>query len=304
MAPPIDVRRIGHATFATPDMARAEENYTNVLGLVVTEREQGAVYLACPGDYHSVVLRPGERGDCFRLSLQLSPDADLNAVEAALRAAGLNPERRRDSEPNLPDLVSVLDPAGIEVNLFRGRFPMRRDGARGIVPRKLGHTAFFVPDIQKSTAFYTEMLGFRVSDWIGDFFVFLRCGPDHHTVNFLGAPKRGMHHIAFELQDWNHVKTACDFLDKVEIPLVWGPGRHGPGHNIYTYHLNPDAITVEMFTDLDTMSDESAGFFDQRPWHRDVPLYPKVWPPGLRTTNFWGIPRPQAVAMTEGKQHS
>ena len=43
-----------------------------------------------------------------------------------------------------------------------------------------------------------------------------------------------------------------------------GPGRHGPGHNVYTYHRNPDDQIVEMFTELDKMLDESLGYFEPK----------------------------------------
>jgi catechol 2,3-dioxygenase-like lactoylglutathione lyase family enzyme len=293
----IGVRRIGHATFETPDLARMIDYYVDVLGLTLVAKDSGAAYLACPGDYHSVVLRQGNAAaTCRTVSLQLAPDADIAALEAHLRAHGLHPTRHSDAQPNVPVLLSVTDPAGLELNIFRAHEPVARDRTpQGVIPRKLGHTAFFVPDPQASTAWYETMLGFRVSDWIGDFFVFLRCGPDHHTMNFLRGPAQKMHHIAFELNDWHHVKDTCDLLDRHDLPLSWGPGRHGPGSNIYTYHTNPDGITVELFCELDVMSDESLGYFDARPWHKDHPQRPKVWTPGTPTTNFWGIPRPDAI---------
>ena len=74
-----------------------------------------------------------------------------------------------------------------------------------------------------------------------------------------------MHHIAFELKDWAHIQAACDFLGLNKMPLIWGPGRHGPGHNIYTYHRNPDDQIVEMFTELDKMLDEVARLFRSPP---------------------------------------
>jgi len=161
-----------------------------------------------------------------------------------------------------------------------------------IGPRKLGHVAFKVADVQKATDFFTDILGFRVSDWMGDFFSFLRCGPDHHTVNFLRNPNEKMHHIAFELADIGAIQRACDFLGRRRIALIWGPGRHGPGHNVFTYHYDPDGQIVELFTEIDQMSDESQGFFDPRPWHEDSPQRPKVWEPGLFTSNIWGVPSP------------
>ena len=121
------------------------------------------------------------------------------------------------------------------------------------------------------------MLGFRVSDWVEDFFSFLRCGPDHHTVNFLTGKKTQMHHIAFEVKDFAQIQNACELFGQKSIPIIWGPLRHGPGHNVSTYHHNPDNHVVEFYTELDQMKDEELGYFEPRPWHHDTPQRPKVW---------------------------
>ena len=65
----------------------------------------------------------------------------------------------------------------------------------------------FVQDVQATCDFYERVLGFKVSDWNGDFFVFMRCNPDHHTVNFVRGKTTRMHHIAFELNR----KSETDF---------------------------------------------------------------------------------------------
>jgi hypothetical protein len=61
------------------------------------------------------------------------------------------------------------------------------------------------------------------SDWIEDGFVFVRCGPDHHTINFVRGKRTIMHHIAFELKDAAQIVSACDFLGRRNIKLTWGP---------------------------------------------------------------------------------
>jgi hypothetical protein len=66
------------------------------------------------------------------------------------------------------------------------------------------------------------VLGFRVSDWFGEIFSFLRCGPDYHTVNLLESKQIRMNHIAFELRDWSHLQTACDFLSQHGYTLILG----------------------------------------------------------------------------------
>lgn len=291
----MSVKQIGHATFETPDMERAIAYYTQYLGLTEVQRDGKNSYLACPSDFHSVVLTEGSAPAVTKLTLQLAPDADIDAFAAKTEKMGVPVRRSADAAPNTPVTLSVTDPSGLDVDLITTRpVTEARPKNHGVTPRKLGHTAFFTPDIQATVKFYTEVLDFRVSDWIGDFFVFMRCNPDHHTVNFLSGPKRGLHHIAFELNDWTHVKQACDLLSDHNLDLIWGPGRHGPGHNIYTYHINPDGFTIEMFTELDTMSNEENGYFDPRPWHKDKPQRPKIWDPtAIQSRNFWGLSKPE-----------
>ncbi len=167
---------------------------------------------------------------------------------------------------------------------------------------KIGHVAFFVPDIQKIVDFYQSVLGFRVSDWIGDFFVFMRCNSDHHSVNFFRGDQAHIHHMAFELKDFAHIQQSCETLATHRIPLTWGPMRHGPGHNIATYHRNPDDHVIEHYCELDQMKTEALGFFEPRPWHTDLPQRPKVWQPGTWVSG-WGLP-PTPDHVRAPKQNS
>ena len=139
-----------------------------------------------------------------------------------------------------------------------------RDGV-GIGPLKLGHVAFFVPDPKFIAEFYQRVLGFKISDWIEDFFVFMRCNPDHHSVNFVRGDKVRMHHVAFELKDVAHISNSCDLLARHELPLVWGPLRFGPGHNVAAFHRNQDNQLVEFYAELDQMKDEELGYLDGAP---------------------------------------
>jgi catechol 2,3-dioxygenase-like lactoylglutathione lyase family enzyme len=140
--------------------------------------------------------------------------------------------------------------------------------------------------------FYCRVLGFRVSDWIEDFFVFLRCNPDHHTVNFIRGAKTKMHHIAFEMKDFAHIQDACELLALRKIPINWGPVRHGPGHNVAIYHRNADEQNVEFYIELDQLKDEELGYFDPRPWHHDTPQRPKVWDRKVAPALWGPLPLP------------
>ena len=158
----------------------------------------------------------------------------------------------------------------------------------GVGPLKLGHVAWVVKDVKATCEFYTRVLGFRESDWIDDFFVFIRCNADHHTLNFIRGQNEKMHHMAFELKDMAHLQSACDLMGQRQHPILWGPLRHGPGHNMAIHHRNPDDQVIELYCELDQMLVEELGYFVPRPWHHDTPQRPKVWPHGLN--NCWGLP--------------
>ena len=285
----IKARRFGHVTFETPDLKRQIAYFTEIVGLVVAERENGRAYLATKHGDLAVQLETGEKARCCRLAFQVDPQTDFKDIRRGIEAEGLHCQSRNDPAPGISQLLSFQDPKGTACELFSVQTPICNPQAvAGIGPIKLGHLAFVVPEPKEYAEFYSRVLGFRVSDWIQDWFVFMRCGPDHHTINFVRGKQTQMHHVAFELKDWSHVQSACDFLGSKNIPIIWGPGRHGPGHNIYTYHRNPDDQIIEMFTELDKMLDESLGYFEPRPWHRDNPQKPKVWAKDPSAANLWG----------------
>ena len=286
----IKARRIGHAVFETKDLDRLTAHYTDVVGLVVAAEDKDRVYLASNLGHLAVELRRGSSVGCRKLSFEIAHDTDIGDAEKALAKHGIRSERANDSAPGISSALKFSDPKGTEIELFTAWKSLSGEqDAKGIAVVKLGHVAYFTPDLAKTMEFYAGVLGFKVSDWIGDYFVFMRCNPDHHSVNFLKGDKAHMHHIAFELANFDHMKKACDILARTKIDLSWGPVRHGPGHNISIYYRESDDQIIELFTDLDHMPDEELGYFEPRPWHRDSPQRPKVWEPGP-TANIWGMP--------------
>src|SRR6185312_6213114 len=288
----LQVKRIGHATLTTPDLERQLDYYTRVLGLCTVAREKKRAILATKPGQEAIVLEHGDRPAGIRLAFQVAPGTNLGELSTRLSKAGLKSETRSDITPGVAQAIVFADPKGTSVEVFSDYSFARDDGAdTGIMPRKLGHVAFHTPDVAGTVNFYCDMLGFKVSDWRSDFFAFLRCSRDHHTINLLQADNANIHHLAFELRDEAEINRACDFLARKDIKLFWGPIRHLIGHNIAIYHKNPDGITVEFFTDLDQMHDEELGYFEPRPWHQDRPQRPKVW--GDDTpTNYWGPGHP------------
>jgi catechol 2,3-dioxygenase-like lactoylglutathione lyase family enzyme len=287
----IKASRVGHATFETPDLEKAIAYYTDVNGLVLSARDNRRAWLASKTGLLTIALEHGAEQKLRRLSFEVSPIADFADMAKRLSADGVRGELRSDAVPGIGKVLAFDDPKGTTIELFTEWKPLgSHHQVLGAGPLKLGHIACVVEDPKAMAEFYCRVLGFRVSDWIEDYFVFLRCNPDHHTINFVRGPKTEMHHIAFEMKDFAHIQNACELLALRKMPINWGPVRHGPGHNVAIYHRNADDQRVEFYIELDQMKDEELGYFDPRPWHHDMPQRPKTWDrktlPNLG--NLWG----------------
>jgi catechol 2,3-dioxygenase-like lactoylglutathione lyase family enzyme len=284
----LQIKRAGHSTLTTPDLERMVDYFTRIVGLSLAAREKDRAILATKAGLEAIVLERGDTVEAPRLSFQIAPGSDPGEIVSRLKKAGIKSDRRSDITPGISEAVAFQDPKGTTLEIFSEcTFAPEDDTFVGIMPLKFGHIAYQCPDVQGIVKFYCDMLGFRVSDWRSDFFAFLRCSRDHHTVNFLRDARTSIHHIAFEVRDWPDIKRACDLLAKNNIKLTWGPLRHIIGHNIAVYHKNPDGVVIEFFCELDQIHDEELGFFEPRPWHQDRPQRPKVW--GDDTpSNWWG----------------
>ena len=132
--------------------------------------------------------------------------------------------------------------------------------------QKLGHVVVNVTDIEASKRFYTEVLGFRISDIYGGDkmpggMVFLRCNGDHHCLALIGGlpaegeVKRTLHHIAFELATLDEVFRARDHLQKYGAKIVF-EGRRRAGCQIAIEFRDPDGNNLEIYWNIDQVGTE------------------------------------------------
>ncbi len=297
---PLKVLRIGFLGLNCARYTDTKNYYTDLMGLPLVAESGQEAYLGCGFGSHALSLHAAEQTGFRHLGLQIAGSGPLDDALAVLRADGIEARIEPCSLHGVGDAIEVADPDGFRLFLYRdevssaSHFPVQ-----GIGPQKLGHVAFWVGEAKRSERFYADTLGFRTSDWIEDVFVFMRCNTDHHTVNFLNSQRPGLFHLAFELRDASHLIQSCDLLGKEKLRIDWGPGRHGPGHNLYTYHRDPEGNIVELFAELDIMSSEDLGYFDPRPYHRDSPQRPKTWvfSPEI---DIWGAPPPPDFAPSQG----
>jgi catechol 2,3-dioxygenase len=160
---------------------------------------------------------------------------------------------------------------------------------------KLGHVVLNVADLERSKRFYTEVLGFKISDiYPGNMMpggmVFLRCNSDHHCLALIGGAAgadgqaRTLHHVAFELATLDEVFRARDHLKRHDAKIVY-EGRRRAGCQVSVEFLDPDGHHLELFWGLDQVGYDGRA----RPaeeWRQTATLEDAVRsaPPGQDTT--------------------
>ncbi|MCL6452065.1 MAG: VOC family protein [Alicyclobacillus sp.] len=272
----LKVFRLAFVHFDTTDVDRLVRYYTDVLGLSVTRQDGDAAYVSTSIDHHNLLVTRAAEAGVRGFGLQLAPGISVEDAAAELGRLGLTHEVQEHPTPGIPSWVQFRDLDGYTVYLFSEMEMVGRGfGARGVCPNKVGHLSLRVRDAKQSVEFY-KSFGFINTDWIEDFFGFMTCNRDHHVLNFCTSDRKALHHVAFELRDYSHLVRSMDDLGRHQIPVLWGPSRHGAGHNIATYHRDPDGNMVELFTDADVFIPE-LNMFEPRPWHEQFPQRPRVW---------------------------
>ena len=156
-------------------------------------------------------------------------------------------------------------------------------------PTRLGHLVLKVRDIDRSLAFYTEIMGLEVSDWIDHLMVFLRAGHDHHDLALLQLPPGhsaapegcypAVEHFSYRLETLEELEKVAAMLTARGVPIDRGIGKHGPGANSFLVFRDPDGNNVEFYTDMTQIDAEH-------------PYVPSVWDgKQMATFDRWNLER-------------
>jgi catechol 2,3-dioxygenase-like lactoylglutathione lyase family enzyme len=134
---------------------------------------------------------------------------------------------------------------------------------------KIGHVVLMTNDLQRSVAFYTGVLGFKVSDVYPETMmkgrmVFMRLNPDHHGVALVGAgpaqlsngsPQHELHHMAFEVSTLDEVFAAREWLKANGVKIEF-EGRRRAGCQVAVEFRDPDGHWLEIYWGLDQVGAE------------------------------------------------
>lgn len=274
------VTEIRYVGYGVTDLEPERAYYADVFGLEPVPSDDGMAWFKAQGhdEHHVVRLRQAAENRVDVIALATDSRADVDALCAKVEAAGC----RIVHEPR--DLVSpgggygfrFFSPDGIQMevssDVARGT---KRDLARWEgVPVKISHIVLHSPDHQGLVKFFTDVLGFKVSDWLGDFMCFLRCNSAHHRFAILPGPAC-LNHVAYDMLSVDDMMRGILRLKQKGINVGWGPGRHTAGNNTFSYFVTPGGFVTEYTSELEEVD------FDTRE--------PMIYKPAPLVMDQWGI---------------
>jgi catechol 2,3-dioxygenase len=283
-------RALAYVSIVVRDLAAAVREAEEINGLYLIQRDSDVAYLSSDGRGPELILKAGSSFGLERIGLEATNELSFDLLAARLKAENISFGESSTPYPGVERIIRFSGPSGHVFELADGAIQAESlfYGTNGVRPRRLGHALLKVEEIEPVEEFLVRVLKFRVSDRaLNGEIVWLRCSEIHHSINLTkGIP--GLHHYAWEVDDWAVFKQLGDILHGHGRQLVWGPGRHGPGKNIFTYHADLNGALVEYFADILRVEHEES--YQWRDWS-NIPEWNNIWGP-LPPANFrdYGIP--------------
>lgn len=277
-----------------PDLAQAEAFYTQTWKLEVARRGDGVLYLRGSGNdaYLLALHQGGELPQVRQVTLRARSREALDAVaEAAVRAGGklLAPPHALTKDPAGGIGLKFQDPHGRIFQVVHGDERRAEEPPVKDKPIRLTHVVLNSHAVDDTKRFLEDALGFRLSDRTG-IMAFMNCDRDHHTLAIGITDNDALNHIAFLMPDFESVMRGGGRMRDAGFPIHWGPGRHGPGNNLFNYFIDPFGIVIEYTAEVEQVdaSYEAHG-----------PEYWK-WPAGR--FDQWGVSAPPSAALKEAQK--
>lgn len=257
MRVPFRYRKPGYIALSVTDVDRTADFAYNIVGLEEAGRgEGGDRFFRCNSDRHCVILSPAEVAGFKRAGWDLESESDVEAAYGHFSDLGYNPTWLTEGERAAVNLTltpafRVRDPfSGATFEYYSGM-----DQTIAVFPARLakiqryGHFGLSVPDVLGGAKHYEKNFGFVVSDYVSSFAALMRAwpNPNHHSFALAKSTTGTPHfnHLNFMVSDIDDIGRLQYRLQKHQIKIVFGMGRHPTSDSIFLYFLDPDKLTWE-----------------------------------------------------------
>lgn len=267
----INLLDIRYVRLGTRDRQRAEAYATEVLGLQRARREAGASYFRSDGRDHTLVYFEGDPADhTVGFEVRSRDELESAAAELSNRGVPVHAGSQEECEQrHVRAFIRFLDPTGNCVELVVGPhhsgtryFPSRDAGITGF-----SHVGLCTTDAARDERFWTEVLSAKVSDRIGDA-PLLRIDEVHHKIALFPTTRAGVQHINHQVADVDDIMRAWYQLQKLNVPIAFGPGRHPTSGAKFLYFRGPDDMIFEYSTGVRLITAEDERTYQPRQFPR------------------------------------
>ncbi len=266
-----DEIKLNHIGLQSPNPQRLANFYQDVLAM--TAHSQGNNEWLCEGSDRTILISMGKRNE-FEFAAFSSTNFDkISSLKERVKSFGFN---ANDYHSTLlkPGAFYVIDPDKRKICFGT---PIARLTSEKGLHGPLQHVTFRSKCVESFEKFYNEILNFKVVDQVvntsGKITAsFLTSNQEHHTIACFKASETSLDHHSYEVGKWNLIRDWCDFFSKKGVRVLWGPGRHGPGNNLFVFIEDLDGNRIELSAELES------------PMNRQK----KVWPHEEKTLNLWG----------------
>jgi biphenyl-2,3-diol 1,2-dioxygenase len=263
------VKQLGYLALDVSDPEAWEKFATEVLGLQVLPRDSGgSLFMRMDENHHRFVLRQGDANDVAAIGWEVNDQRELGELASQLRSGGVevtagSPDEARARR--VGELIKFNDPSGIPSEAYFGPLVDHLNPFHSTRPiagfvtgtMGLGHIVIRVDDSLRSLAFYRDLLGMRVSDFIdlkmrrgrptdSITLTFLHCNPRHHTVAFGQFPgNKRLLHFMLQLKSLDDVGAAYYLAQDRGVSITGSLGRHTNDHMVSFYMRSPSGFEIE-----------------------------------------------------------
>lgn len=256
------VTEIRYVGYAVNNLAAERDFYTAKWGLKQAHADGGLVYLAAQGHDELFVVRLREdavqRVDV--IALAADTPADVDALHDKVVAYGCKiiwaPGTLDQFGGGYGFRFFSKDGLPYEISSGVARGEAREIAHREAIPEKISHIVMHSPRHKEEVQFFQDVLGFKLSDWLGDFMAFLRCNSAHHRIALLPGPPC-LNHVAYDMANVDEMMRGVARLKRKDVDIRWGPGRHTAGNNTFSYFTTPAGFAVEYTSELEDVDFES-----------------------------------------------
>ncbi len=262
---------LDHLGFESEDPRQLAEFYAKTMKMEIIAVDENTWH--CLGPERLLVFVAGRKNKLAFVCFSCRDENSLSQIKEMSEKNGL------DSHPFESIYLekgsfSIIDP---DENRISFGVPLKRKPNRSLLYAPLQHLSIQSKDVGQFTEFYQNNLGFAVSDRVinKDGVVttcFLRSNHEHHTLACFKSEKAGVDHHSYEVGKWNLIRDWCDHFSSLDIKLFWGPGRHGPGNNLFVFIEDCDENRVELSAELEIINGRKSVDWAHEP----------------RTLNLWG----------------